>query len=483
MMRSKMVFLIAAQFFRTAFKNKAVVGLTILIGLMLLMATIIGWNHFRQQQDIRSRYRQLVREQWEANPDKHPHRMAHYGHFAFRPKHPLSFFDFGMENYTGVSVFLEAHKQNPVNFSEAGFSTGILRFGEISMAMILQLLVPLLLLFLGFNTISVLRENGTLKMMLTQGVNWQELIMGKTLGVTAVAFVLYAPVMLLTVFLWLVLSRFSASTDEVWRLALLLLSYFLYFIIWSLIAVLVSAFSRTSKGSLTTLIGIWLLLVIVLPRGAQAMGAQRYPSPSKAAFEAALHVDLTKEGDSHNPDDPHFRRLKDSLLKAHNVKSTEQLPFNYSGFIMYKGEEITANIHNRHQQRLIKTYENQNSFNRYTGFVNPYIAMKNFSMALTGADFASYRDFQDQAETYRYQLAQRLNTLQMEHISNRKPGPEDKPYTISSRYWKDLPDFDYQFRGSGFVLQNEVLSVVALLFWIGLLLLLLFTVTKRFKAI
>jgi ABC-2 type transport system permease protein len=45
--------------------------------------------------------------------------------------------------------------------------------------MILQLLVPLLLLFLGFNTVSALRENGTLKMILCQGVSWQELILGK----------------------------------------------------------------------------------------------------------------------------------------------------------------------------------------------------------------------------------------------------------------------------------------------------------------
>ena len=45
----------------------------------------------------------------------------------FRLKHPLSTFDFGIESYTGNAVFLEAHRQNMVNFSEAGFSTGLLR--------------------------------------------------------------------------------------------------------------------------------------------------------------------------------------------------------------------------------------------------------------------------------------------------------------------------------------------------------------------
>ena len=482
-MRPAIISLIARQFFKTAFKNKAVLVLTVLIGFMLIMATIIGWNHFYKQQELRTRYQQLVRKQWESNPDKHPHRMAHYGHFAFRPKHPLSFFDFGMENYTGVSLFLEAHKQNTVNFSEANFSTGILRFGEISIAMILQLLVPLLLLFLGFNTVSALRENGTLKMILCQGVSWQELILGKATGLTGVAFVLYAPVMLLTVVLWAFLSHMQASGDDVLRLFVLLLSYFIYFIIWALMAVLVSAFSKTSKGSLTALIGVWLLLMIVLPRAAQAFGAQQYPAPSKAAFEARLEEDLRKDGERHDPDDPHFKAVKDSVLKHHGVDSVEKLPFNYAGFLMYEGEKISSTIYNHHQAELMRTYEKQNSFNRYTGFINPYIAVKNFSMALTGADFASYRDFGEQAEVYRYQLAQTMNELQIKHISNRKPGPNDEPYKISNGHWQQFPDFVYRFRKVDSVFRNEVLSVAAMICWIVLLTVLLFTAAKKIKAI
>lgn len=482
-MRLQIILLIAKQFFTTAFKNKAVLALTILIGLMLVMATFIGWNHFQHQQSLRNEYQQLVRKQWESNPDKHPHRMAHYGHFAFRPKHPLSFFDFGMENYTGVSLFLEAHKQNTVNFSEASFSTGILRFGEISIAMILQLLVPLLLLFLGFNTISALRENGTLKIILCQGVSWQELIMGKTIGITGVAFMLYAPVMLLTIVLWLALTGRQVTADDVIRLTVLLLSYFFYFIIWALIAVFVSALSKTSKGSLTTLIAVWLAMMIVLPRAAQALGAQQYPAPSKAAFASALEEDLKKQGDSHNPDDVHFKAIKDSLLAKYNVDSVQKLPFNYGGYVMMQGEKISSEIYNRHQQKLMETYEKQNSFNRYTGFINPYIAIKNFSMALTGADFASYKDFQEQAESYRYNLAQRMNTLQVEYISNAKLGPQDKPYSISNKHWQEMPDFVYEFKKRDFVFKNEQLSVTALLFWLALLFTLLFTITKKFKAL
>lgn len=482
-MRVPVILLFARQFFSAAFKSKAVLWLTVMLGLMLMIATVIGWNNYKYQQRMRTEYQQMVRQQWAGNPDKHPHRMAHYGYFALRPKHTLSFFDFGMESFTGVSVFLEAHRQNTINFSEASFSTGILRFGEMNIALILQLLVPLLIFFLGFNAISALKEDRTLQILLSQGVSWQELIMGKTCGIIGVALVLYAPVMLLTIIFWIVLSQVNITADDGIRIAALLFFYFLYFIIWAVVAVLVSALSKSSRGALTMLIGVWLVLMIVLPRGAQALGAEQYPSPSKLAFESAIEEDLGKEGDSHNPDDLHYKIIKDSLLKRYKVDSVQQLPFNYSGFIMGEGEKISADIYGRHQRLLMETYLRQNSFGRYVGFINPYIAIKNFSMALTGSDFSSYVDFQEQAEKYRYGMAQRMNELQMQLISNAKRGEHDKPYSISRSHWADMPDFRYRARKVDYVFHEEQLSIAALIFWLLLPMLLLFAITKKFRAL
>ena len=101
-MRLHIINIISKNLIASAFKNKAANWMVLLLGLMLLMASWLGWQNFQQQQKIRTEYQQHVRKQWLGNPDKHPHRMAHYGYFAFRPKHPLSFFDFGMESYTGV---------------------------------------------------------------------------------------------------------------------------------------------------------------------------------------------------------------------------------------------------------------------------------------------------------------------------------------------------------------------------------------------
>jgi len=143
-----------------------------------------------------------------------------------------------------------------------------------------------------------------------------------------------------------------------------------------------------------------------------------YPSPSKIEFDSMVEQELIQQGDSHDPDDPHFKAIKDSLLLAYKVTSTKELPFNYSGFIMKEGEKLSTEIYRKHEKRLINTYEKQSKVVNAMALFNPYLAIKNISMVLSGTDFGSYKIFKREAEDYRYNLAQTMNNLQIEHISN-----------------------------------------------------------------
>jgi len=226
--------LLSKQTFSSLLRNNGTKWLIGLFNALLVFALMAAFLHLQQQQHTVGHYSKDVRERWENNPDKHPHRMAHYGYVAFRQKYPLSFFDYGLDSYVGNVVFLEAHRQNSVNFSEASLSNGLLRFGEISAALILQLLVPLLIFFWGFALIAGERETGTLRLVLSQGVSWSELIMGKALGLFFLALTLLLP----TIFLALVLLLFTPfNTGILLSFGTLSLSYLVYLGIMSLLAV------------------------------------------------------------------------------------------------------------------------------------------------------------------------------------------------------------------------------------------------------
>lgn len=477
------VFLIANHLKKSVFKNVAVFIITLFIGILLLYAIFLGWKSYTDQNQSSAKYQEQSRKDWLRNPNKNPHRMAHYGNFAFRKSTSLSVFEFGMQPYFGNVIYLEAHTQNSANFSEAGFSNSMLRFGEISVAMVLQILLPLLIFFLGFNCIATERENGALKLLLSQGISWKQLLFGKIIGVASVMLLLFVPTIIVLVFVWVLLQNFTISADETIKMVLFILFHFIYLIFFCAIAVLISASSKTSKKALVLLIGIWLVFTIILPRGTQAMGSYIYEAPSKIAFNSAIEKDILKEGDSHNANDSHYKAIKDSLLLVYKVDSVQKLPFNYNGFIMKEGEKISANIYNKHLETLLQVYKKQNSFSRAVSVFNPYIAIKNLSMALSNTDYDSYIDFQKQAEAYRYEMAQKMNVLLIKYISNTKPKPTDKPNKIDKKNWEELGEFNYEPKGVWTVLKNEIISIISIILWIGLLFFLIKIASKNLKAI
>jgi ABC-2 type transport system permease protein len=476
----KNVLLIAKHTRQQILDNKAAKNLMLLIGVLIIYAGIIGMLQYKKAETAREKYQKEVRDNWVNNPDKHPHRMAHYGFIAFRPKSNLSFFDYGMESYTGNVIFLEAHRQNSTNFSEAGLSTAMLRFGEISIAMVLQLLLPLFIFFIGFNVIAADRENGTLKVLMAQGVTWKQLLLGKIIGIATVTAYIFVPALAYTA----LLNSFIDAGNGSWlNLFLGFAIYAAGICIYSSIAVIISALCRKSKLALVSLIGLWLLLFIVLPRATQALAGSIYPIPSRISFENAIEEDILKEGDSHNPDDAHYKQLKDSVLKANKADNIQQLNFNYSGFQMKEAERISAEIYNKHLQNLNTIYQKQNHLLGYTAFVNPYIGIKQLSMSLCNTGFDTYSNFQQQAEDYRYALAQEMNDLQIKLIPNKKLADTAKGYSIDKKNWAAFKDFSYKQPSLSVTIRNNLTMLFSLLFWSAVTMLLINYLSKTLKVI
>lgn len=446
-------------------RNRIAVVLLLVFTILLVLAAYIGIDNTQKQNDFRQKYQSEVQNQWMSQPDRHPHRVAHYGYLAFREKSWLSFFDFGIETFVGNSVFLEAHRQNTINLSEAGFSNGMLRFGELSMALVLQLLVPLFIFFVGFGTIAGLRENGVLKMILSQGVSMKTLLWGKILGIFSYSATFFLSLMLIGFLASILLMPENPDQDTLFRILLIVLLYTTYFAICSWAAVMVSAYSRKAGNALVSLIIIWMLCGVILPKLAQTVGTGIYPSISKLDFEKAIEEDLSKEGDSHDPEDQHYAAFKAETLEKYGVESVDQLPFNYSGYVMAEGEKITSNLFNKHFDNLMATYQNQNSIANFLSYFNPFLMVRNVSMLLSGTGLGQYIDFQRQAETYRYNQAQWLNGIHMNEIKREN----DKAQRVSNTVFQNHEVFQYDPPKVFSSMNSQVPLLLSVLFWLILL--------------
>lgn len=466
MVRFAQIALIAKHTYRSILNtpiNRWLIGAFFVLIVIALSSSFLSNN--QHQHDV-AHYSNDVRDRWENNPDKHPHRMAHYGYVAFRSKPALSFFDRGLDSYLGNVVFLEAHRQNSVNYSNASQSSGLLRFGELSAGLLLQLLFPLLIFFWGFASVSDEREKGISKLFLTQGVSWKEVIVGKSLGIFSVSMLIVLPTLFLTLVFLVVSPGTNAFSHSLFPFIAITVSYLAYTLIMSILSVWVSAKSTSSKSALIKLIGFWLFFVLIVPKLSQVTAQIIYPAPSKIAFDTMVEDELIQQGDSHNPDDPHFSAIRDSLLQAYNVASVKDLPFNYSGFIMKEGERLSTDVYRKHQAELIRIYQQQNSVVNSMAILNPYLAIKNISMTLSGSDFDSYQIFKEETEQYRYNLAQTMNDLQIKYISNNTTSSADKGAVISQQYWKDFPVFEHRFLTPKEMTQAIAYSVLSLFMWL-----------------
>nr|WP_295926438.1 DUF3526 domain-containing protein [uncultured Dyadobacter sp.] len=453
--------IIARQEWATTFRSKTPLALFAVLFAVSLLATVTGWQYvskFNQQQESAH---QQVHDQWVNQPDRHPHRVAHYGYLVFREKSPLSFFDFGLDSYVGNSVFLEAHRQNTVNMSEAGFSNGMLRFGELSMAFVLQLLVPLFIIFVGFQTVAGLKANGVLKILLCQRASYLDILLGKTAGLTAVTWALFLPLLLVSLIGGNLLITRSLEAETLLRIMVIVTLYALYFLVINMLVVTVSAVSKSSKNALVSLVLIWILFFIVIPKSGQTLGSALFTAPDKIAFESAIHEDVSKQGDSHNPNDPHFAGLKAMTLKKYGVDSISALPVNYGALVMQEGENISSGIFNKHFDRLIRIYKSQNAVSAVLGFVDPYLAIRNISMSLSGTDFDSFTAFQKQTEAYRFEKTRLLNEIHLTQIKFQN----DSKQRVSAENWQQQPDFAYQPASMANSLASSGVSLLALLCW------------------
>lgn len=436
--------LIARNEGRLMRRNRVAQLAVLMLLLLSVVATLTSVAHRDASDALRARFQAQADRVFDGQPARHPHRMVHYGHFVFRPLPPLAAFDPGVDPFTGSTIFLEGHRQNSANFGDVRQSSLLARFGSLTPAFVLQVLAPLVLIFVGFGAVAREREQGTLRVLKAHGTTATALIGGKVLALGAVAALMLLPPLLSLV--WLAAVEGAAPAAAL----ALGVGYAAYLLLWTVGIVAASSAARTARTALMTLLGLWAFAIILVPRVAPDVALALVPSPTRLETDIAIHRDLQRIGDSHDPDDPHFNAFKADVLRRYGVEKVEQLPVNYRGLLAMEGERLTSGLFDSYARAQFDGERDQGRIVAAFGLISPTIALRSLSMALAGTDLEAHRRFLQQAEAYRYGIVQQLNRLQAEAVTyaddgSRNSDPEaGRRVRIDPRHWHDIPDFAYR---------------------------------------
>ena len=375
-------------------------------------------------------------------PDRHPHRMIHFGHYLFRSPPPLAALDPGIDQLTGNAIFLEGHRQNSATFADHKQSSGLTWLGKLTPSFVMQVLTPLLLIVLGFGVMTREREAGTLDFLKVQGVSPLTLIAGKALALAAAGLLILVPLLV------------GAAVALVQGAALLpviafIFSYLVYLAFWCGVVMLVSTLTSTNSTSLSSLIAVWIVLCLIFPRIASNTASVMVASPGKLETDFAVLQKLRTMGDGHNASDPAFKALKANLLAKYNVDKIEDLPVNFKGIVAQQSEADLTQILNEFSRQQMQRERAQADIARLFGWLSPVIALQTASMKLAGTDLENYQRFLREAEAVRFDFVQSLNKLHAEGLtyaedSNKYQSLENKrKATVSADNWKILSDFHF----------------------------------------
>lgn len=459
----KVIMRIAREEWRYLSRNRVAVFALSLLFVLTLVAIFNAWEHQNTTNAERAHYQAQANHEFEAQPDRHPHRVVHYGHFVFRPLNALAAFDPGIDAYTGNTLFLEGHRQNSANFGDVRQSSLLLRFGQLTPAFILQVLAPLLLIFVGHSSVVRERESGTLRALLTQGVSGRQLVLGKLLALSGLSGLIVIPVLL-------ALSWMAMYGQTEWALVLLISAgYITWILLWTVAVMLISSLLARSRDVLLAALAIWVIIVILLPRWIPDMVNTTTPLPTR--FENEIHAqrEYRALGDAHDPADPKFTEFRNKVLKAYGVKRIEDLPVNFKGLVGMEGERQSTELFNRYAMATLDLQTQQNQMVDRFGWLSPTLALRRFSMTASGTDLDNFRRFLEQGEQYRYDLVQGLNRLQAEKLSYVDDNNRNKENRIDHKYWQSFPSFQFKPRTLAQTLHLIAPSGGVLLLWLIIL--------------
>ena len=438
-------------------------SMAIAIGLILMLASSLYLSHhqFQVRHAQQQKAETISQAQWAEQPDRHPHRVSHFGDFVFKPEHVLAGFDEGANAFTGHVLFLEPHRQNSANFNDATESSALLRFGQLTPAYVLQILMPLVLIFVGFSIVSQEREQGSLQQLIASSVKPHQIIFGKLLALAIPNLIL---ILLLGAagMLFVTLKVGSIPSDTASRIALLMLSYSLYLLIWCVAIIAISTMVKHSQSALILLIALWLVFCIASPRLSYEIAHQRYPTPSLVEADFAAEAALKTIGDSHNPNDPHFNTFKNKTLKQYGVEKVEDLPINYNGLLMLEGERLSTQVYSEQHQRITSLMMQQSRLVNTLAWANPAIAIQQFSRAVSSSDLAHHQQFLADAEQQRYKTVQYLNELQAHEVKHEN----DKEQRISAAFWHKAPRENIILPSIQFAMPALLQSIAVLITWL-----------------
>jgi ABC-2 type transport system permease protein len=404
------------------------------VALAVLAATLTALDVKSTMAD-RAVAEDVEQQRWVGQGKKNAHSAAHYGIYVFKPISALSAIEPGIERYVGATVWLEAHKQNEFVYRPANDKPAAARQLPLTPSFVLQVLAPLAMIFLGFGLFAAERERGTLRALRMTAAPLTAIGTARATTLWLAGVVLALPAVVAVALVSSIVSDASPFIDTATRVAIFAATYAAYLAIWALSIAAVSAWASTTRQALALLVAIWAIWTLVLPRAAVEVAEVIHPLPSAQSFRENMEKAL---GEPHDPDVE--AKYKADILAQYGVKDVKDLPVNWSGISLARGEAHSDSVYDSHYGKLFQQFDAQSRTMSAFGWLSPAIAATASAGASAGSDTTHHLHFVKDAEVHR-----RLIQKMMNDFITANPDRDGQRIDGNESLWRSVPPFQFRY--------------------------------------
>lgn len=255
------------------------VSLVLLFVVVTVTALVLTGDYLRRQDEYSQR---------QAEIERYLRNYAHFNRIGniLQPTQPPIPFQSLIRGLTA-----------DVNMGEFDDDPLPVMFPLIDLTFIVTILVSLIALILSYDAVCGEKEDGTLKLMLANGLARSKIILAKLVGGVLTLLGPFLVSLAAGVLIILLHPRINWPAADWDALGLIIVGAALYISVFYLIGMLISSVHGSSASSIMTSLFVWVLLVLIVPNLSPYVASFLSPTPSqiKVARQISRLTDVDRD--------------------------------------------------------------------------------------------------------------------------------------------------------------------------------------------
>lgn len=278
---------------------------TLMLVLLVLAITLASVKNYK---DLDREYMFSVNKSETELKENRVYSTIEYD--AIKPPEILSILNVGATNRLGNSVLI-SRGEVPFLTKKYTQENPLLNiFSSLDLALVYKIVVSLLAMLFAFNAISGEKENGTLRLLLSQKISRIKLISGKYFGnilTLTVSFLISMCVAFIVI-----IMNFPNLSQEIWlRIFVFALFTLLYVSVFFILSLGISSLTKKPSQTLIFCLFFWIILIIVIPNLSTYLAIVIKPVPLEKSIEPEIKGINAQINDEINE----WRRLNSTSIR------------------------------------------------------------------------------------------------------------------------------------------------------------------------